>query len=336
LSYLSFDWYRPPTSISDDLDAIGAALPSGISAALNMASQRLTLPPIGRGATRERFQTLAEVAAIDLSLGRIFEGHGDALEILRTAGLEARSGSYGVWAADTPALAATESGGVWLLDGTKGYCSGAPFLDHALVTAQAGDRSRLFEIDLGRQFHLVADSWPSVGMAASQSFTIELEDAPAVRCVGEPDYYTQRPGFWQGSLNVPACWFGSALGLARGVLNRLGCDTSPHTWAAFGLLSSEIESISAVLNAATEATDLDPLDKSGLGKQRAFSVRHLVYQSVSRVIELAGEIGGTGGFTHDAEQSRRLADLPIYLRQHHPGRDSEALGRMSFARYSGG
>lgn len=40
------------------------------------------LPAPGQGATLQRWQMLAEVAAADLSLAKLFEGHTDALAIL--------------------------------------------------------------------------------------------------------------------------------------------------------------------------------------------------------------------------------------------------------------
>ena len=41
---------------------------------------------------------LRDVATIDLCLGRLVEGHADALRILRQADVAAQPGVYGVWA----------------------------------------------------------------------------------------------------------------------------------------------------------------------------------------------------------------------------------------------
>lgn len=63
------------------------------------AAPQLPLP--GEGHTRRRFEALAEWSARDLSLGRLAEGHADALSILCEAGqaFPATPSSYGVWAA---------------------------------------------------------------------------------------------------------------------------------------------------------------------------------------------------------------------------------------------
>ncbi len=68
---------------------------------LQFAREAPHLPLPGEGGTRRRFETLAEWSARDLSLGRLAEGHADALSILCEAGqpFPSTSSSYGVWAA---------------------------------------------------------------------------------------------------------------------------------------------------------------------------------------------------------------------------------------------
>ena len=61
-----------------------------------------TVPLPGSGQTWRRFRALALWAAENLSLGRLAEGHVDALAILDEAGMRPVSGAiYGVWAART-------------------------------------------------------------------------------------------------------------------------------------------------------------------------------------------------------------------------------------------
>ena len=100
----------------------GAATAAAFAAAVK--SGRLNLPLPGSGRTRERWAALADLAGEDLSLARLAEGHADALAIL--AELDAASPSagsrWGVWAAQPPGpgLDASQTGGGWRLDGTKG------------------------------------------------------------------------------------------------------------------------------------------------------------------------------------------------------------------------
>src|SRR6202042_1089969 len=89
-------------------------------------SGRLDLPLPGSGRTRERWARLADLAAEDLSLARLGEGHADAVAILaELGGPPPEPGSrWGVWAANPPGpnVTASRGGDGWLLDGTKEYC----------------------------------------------------------------------------------------------------------------------------------------------------------------------------------------------------------------------
>lgn len=330
-------WSRPADGVIGPLRLVEASLQEDIGQTLRIAVDCLPLPAMASGRTGIRFQRLSEVAALDLSLGRLFEGHSDAVQILSEAGLATYEGVYGVWTAATNDLVARRDQDGWLLNGSKPYCSGASLLSRALVSASFTEGNLLFEVAAAETgLQRLPDTWPSTGMARSESYSLGFDDVPAARVVGPVDFYTNRPGFWQGSLNVAACWFGGALGLARGVLPRMAGNPDPHAWAAFGSLSSEIDMMQQVLRQAAAETDADPSDKEDRGQERAFSARYQIYHGAQRVADLAGRIGGTGGFTHDDAQSRRLADLFIYLRQYHPGRDEEWLGRRSFERHSNG
>ena len=92
------------------------------------------LPPPGCGQTLHRWQSLAAVAAHDLSLAKLYEGHTDALGILNELSHPlppAPQSVWGVWAAEAPAARVviqpdTAAGaGTVHLTGLKGWCSGA-------------------------------------------------------------------------------------------------------------------------------------------------------------------------------------------------------------------
>src|SRR6476469_51175 len=64
---------------------------------------RVPLPASGR--TRQRWELLASVAAVDLTAARVLEAHLDALAILAAAGLSSMAGpgrTWGVFAAEGP------------------------------------------------------------------------------------------------------------------------------------------------------------------------------------------------------------------------------------------
>lgn len=284
----------------------------------------LDLPLPGSGRTWERWEALAEISARDLSLGRLAEGHTDAVAILAELHGPEAQGLWGVWAAE-PASARTEASfaeGQWLLTGRKAWCSGAAFLDHALITAHTDAGRRLFAIDTC-DLQPVAHSWQAVGMRDSGSVAVDLADIRAVP-VGEPGAYLTRPGFWHGGIGVAACWYGGALGMGRTLLGavRSGADDA-HALAHLGAVDALLSSMRAVLRTAAAEIDSDPGADGTLRAQRA---RASIEAGCTEILDRVGRALGAGPLCLDAEHSRRAADLPVYLRQWHAERDLAGLG----------
>ena len=211
----------PATALDPLLDEIGRLVGAGeltpIDALRRLVGAGLLdgVPLPGRGRTAERFRFLAEVSAVDLSLGRLVEGHLDALAILAEAGRTAAAGCYGVWAAERPggALRADRrsgpsgTAGGWVLSGIKPYASGAGELDRALVTAPSAEGPRLFDLDLRQRVADVAccplRRWPAVGMADSlSSAPFASTTSRAMRPPRSGSPASTRPGraFWAGAI----------------------------------------------------------------------------------------------------------------------------------------
>ncbi len=296
-------------------------------------SGQLELPLPGHGRTRVRWAALAGLAESDLSLGRLAEGHADAVAILdELGGPTPPAGSrWGVWAAmpPGPSLAATGHDGRWWLDGTKQYCSGARVCTHVLVTAQAPDGVRLFVAEVAAYgVRPVPGTWPAVGMAGSDTLDVRFSRVPA-EPVGPPNGYVNRPGFAHGGAGVAACWYGGARGVARTLLTTARRrDIGPHGFAHLGAVDIALRTASAALEQAADEIDGDPLDRKDAGPRRALRVRTLTEAVATEVLERVGRALGAGPLGHDAGHSRRVADLTVYLRQHHAERDLEQLGRL--------
>jgi alkylation response protein AidB-like acyl-CoA dehydrogenase len=290
----------------------------------------MSVPLPAAGRTVQRFIALAEISAVDLSTGRLVEGHLDAVAILAEADLPPPDGGLGVWAADPAALAAVKCLGGWRLTGTKRWCSGAAFLSHALVTATTEDGPRLFLVDAQHEGIVPdADSWPAVGMAGSNTldvrFDVVVETASAV---GEPGWYTERAGFWFGSVGVAACWVGGAVGVVRSAAKQLRATTppDPHRLASLGAAAARCEALAARVEQAAHWIDHHPADPDRRARVIALGVRQAAEEGCLSVGIDAARAGGAHGSTHDPAQARRLADLPVYVRQHHGGSDAAEFG----------
>jgi len=313
---------RPQQDLPLRADTVGPVL--------HEVCAQLDLPLPGSGGTFERWRQLAELSARDLTLGRLVEAHADALAILAELdGPAAAPGAtYGVWAAEPPAVRVTAERTVdgWLLTGRKPWCSGAAVLDRALVTAHAGDGRRLFALDV-REVTVEPGTWSAVGMAASGSFAVTLEQVRA-EPVGGAGAYLQRPGFWHGGAGVAACWYGGALGAARMLLAAARArEAGPHLLAHLGSVDALVAGTAAHLRVAADEIDRDPCGDGA--QQRAMRLRARVEAAATEILDRVGRALGAGPLCLDPVQAQRAADLPVYLRQSHAEADLAGLGALA-------
>jgi alkylation response protein AidB-like acyl-CoA dehydrogenase len=312
---------------------MGAQIPSAEAAfARAVESGRLDLPLPGGGRTGDRWAAFAGLAATDLSLARLGEGHADAVAILaELGGPRSQPGSrWGVWAARPPGarLTARTTGGGWRLDGVKPYCSGAHSCTDAVVTADAPDGARLFAVSTG-ELTPIPGTWPATGMAASDTLDVRFDDVPAV-AVGPPGGYVGRPGFAHGGAGVAACWYGGARAIGETLLTAASQrDVGPHALAHLGAVDVLLEGAKLALAIAAAEIDADPADKKGAAVRRTLRVRAQVEAAATEVMTRVGRALGAAPLCHDEAHSRRVADLTVYLRQHHAERNLAQLGAIA-------
>lgn len=302
------------------------------------ASGELELPLPGSGRTRTRWDAFTRWAQWDLSLARLAEGHADAAAILAELGTGGGGdppavdpgARWGVWAAEPPgyALEARPVPGGWRLSGVKPFCSGARVCTHALVSAREGERRRLLAVELAQPgVTALTDSWPGPGMAGSDTLDVTFDAVWAVP-VGEPGAYVARPGFHHGGIGVAACWRGGARAVARTLLAAARTwDLDPHALAHLGAVDTRLAEADALLHSAAGAVDADPSDTDGTAALRTMRVRAAVEDAAGEVLRRVGRALGAAPLGHDAVHARAVADLTVYLRQHHAERDLAALGR---------
>jgi hypothetical protein len=267
---------------AEDPLALGAVL----SEMIERGFDRLPLP--GSGQTLLRWRALAAVAARDLGLVKLFEGHTDALAILAElqgssalAGYEAGS-RWGVWAAEAPDArlvatraapqagprdeisgegidksreGASDEGAALRLSGTKAWCSGAHVLSHALVTAWLDDQPVLVAVALDQPSVSISSThWHAVGMRATQSGDVHFDNTPA-RLVGGPHAYVRRAGFWQGGAGIAACWYGAAAGIAQMLAGMIATRTDAHRLAHLGEVDVALAGAAEILRASAAQID---------------------------------------------------------------------------------
>jgi len=309
-----------------------------VTAALALARELGTRVPLpARGDTLARWDLLAEVAAADLTTARVLEPHLDALAILAESGRSdpADAGAtWGVYAAEAPGAGLTATGDDrrgWRLAGRKPWCSLAGRLDRALVTATADGDRRLFAVPLDDPgVRVVEGAWHARGLVDIPSGPIDLSGV-AAEPVGAPGWYLRRPGFAHGGIGVAACWFGSTAALAaRAVAGSRGRPADQLALWHLGEIDLAVGSARRALLAA--AADVDAGRADGVdGELLALRVRATVAAAAETVLTRVGHALGPGPLTGDPDHAARVADLTVYLRQHHAERDVARIGERVLA-----
>lgn len=283
--------------------------------------------------TWRAFSALATLGSVDLTTARVVEPHLDAAAILDQAGAPFAAGTtWGVFAASPPGtdLEATPTGdGTWRLSGGKPWCSLADRVSNALVTAGVGDGPPgLFAVALGEKGVSVDPGrWAPRGLRAVTTSTVTFRDVPATP-VGAPGWYLERPGFAWGGIGVAAVWFGGAAAVA-GALWDAARSRTPDQLALVHLGSCDAALHASLQTLRDAAAAIDAGRAGGhAGRVLAARVRAQVARCAEEVLVTVGHALGPGPLALDAQHAARVADLTLYLRQHHAERDLAALGRL--------
>jgi hypothetical protein len=102
----------------------------------------------------------------------------------------------------------------------------------------------------------------------------------------------------------------------------------PHALAHLGAVDVALSTAKTVLDVAAGQIDTDPDDRQDGGPRRALRVRAFVETVSTEVMQRVGRALGAGPLCHDEAHSRRVADLTVYLRQHHAERNLAELGAL--------
>lgn len=312
--------------------ALGGAdlrLAAGSSAALNLL---LLLKEIGRGS---------------LPVGRLYEGHVNALELAQIYGspeqierwaTEARAGlRFACWAADDPddplRLLPDARGGE--LRGVKNFCSGAGVVERALVTAALPDGTRQMlllpmeaesaRVDLGW--------WQPLGMRASATARVDFGGLRVRReqFLGAPDDYVREPHFRGGAVRFAAVHAGGAEALFDALRAQVGAQRDdPLVQMRVAELAIAVESCTLWLRGAAAAWGAADAGAERLAVY-ADLTRSAVLECCSRVLSLAERALGATAFLRPRPFERLTRDLTMYLRQPAPDHAFTRAGLYALA-----
>ena len=321
------------------------AFPKGPFRALAEAGA-LAMPvpdPIGEGGRRtpfsEEWGALRAVARADGSVGRILDGHLNAVERvsvlapepLRSEELGAVAAGrllLGVWGADpipgegTPArVVQTDRGPV--LEGVKTFCSGATGIDRALVAVRAPEGTQpgpplLAYVDLSAGIEVDRGWFRGSGMRSSESHRVVFEGVPVLAVLGEPGELVREPYFGRDAVRTAVTWAGiadSAVDAALEILVAKSGAGEPDDIVslAAGKMLAARGTIDRWIEHAASFADADP-DASMAG----FSVqlREAVAAACRDILDEAARAVGSHPFATASTLDRARRDLELFLLQH--------------------
>jgi hypothetical protein len=273
------------------------------------------------------------VAAADGSVGRIFDGHLNAVERLAVHGPPELVGPElqavcdgrllaGVWGGtpgpgDGPPATIARRGDQEVVRGVGTFCSGAGGLDRAalLVREPDGGPPLLVWIGLRDDRVEVDRSWyRASGLVASESHRVVFHDVPVMARLGGPGAIAGQPWFARDALRTTASWAGMADTAERGALAVLAARpvrTELEALAAGRILTAR-RTIDAWISTAASAIDGDDPELPAV----AVHARAAVAGAARTLLHEAAQACGSMPFARGEDLDRARRDLELFLLQH--------------------
>ncbi len=292
-----------------------------------------------RPAAARELSLVRAVAAADASVGRIFDGHLNAVERLAIHADRAlrerelalvRAGRLraGVWGGEPrpgegpsarllPPRPHDAAGGVVArLRGVRTFCSGAGGLQRALVLAreQPDGPPIAAWVDLTRPGEVEVDEqwFRGAGMRASASHRVVFHDAAVLARFGE---LGRQPWIGRDALRTAASWAGIADGATAAALELLA--QRPGRGELDALAAGRLLAAQATIGlwvdaaaAAMERGDADELQRTSA------LARHAIAAAARELLEVAAGACGSHPFAAGGRLDRARRDLELLLLQH--------------------
>jgi alkylation response protein AidB-like acyl-CoA dehydrogenase len=319
-----------------------AAYPAADVAALHDADLLTAVLPVkcgGAGLTGLSLsEVLRSIGSGSLPLGRLFEGHVNALELVLRYGNhqrielvaeEARAGKlFGVWNTDdAKGLRLIQRHGRSWLEGRKILASGAGHIQRPLVTATDEKGRRLMVLPkLDAPDRADLSRWTAQGMRASATGAVDftgIEIAP-LEIVGNEGDYERQPWFSAGAWRFAAVHLGGMerlFDLLQRHLQETNRGQDPHQAARLGRAAMAVETARLWVAQAASIAEA-PLGSRAPEQLVAFVnlARLAVEAAALDLMQLIQRSVGLQAFLRPNPIERISRDLATYLRQPGPDR----------------
>ncbi|MBB5235918.1 alkylation response protein AidB-like acyl-CoA dehydrogenase [Deinococcus budaensis] len=287
---------------------------------------------------------LRQIGRASLPVGRVYEGHVNALGLIQRYGTSAqlaraardadRGELFGVWnTEDGPGLRLEAGPGGLTLVGGKTFASGLGHVTRPLLPAEAREGRMMVLLPTGREPGVPDPSfWQPLGMRATVSGRVDYSGARVQQedLIGQPGDYYRQPEFGGGALRFLAVQLGGAgavVASARAALRELGRAGDDVQRLRFAEVAVRLEAAWQVTREAQRRLDAlpDGADPAPLLAYVALA-RTATEDACLLAAEAAERAVGARGLLAPWPTERLLRDLRMYLRQPAPDAARLAVG----------
>jgi glycosyltransferase involved in cell wall biosynthesis/alkylation response protein AidB-like acyl-CoA dehydrogenase len=284
---------------------------------------------------------LKNVGKANLSVGRIFEGHINALYLVHLYASpeqkkvwfkEAEDGIlFGIWntqAADGIQIVYENS---LILKGSKTFCSGARIVKRALITGNIDHQDRkgwqMMIVDMNQitDDAIDSNSWKPMGMKASGSYRVDFSNyhLKESELLEMPGTYLKQPYFNGGAIRFAAVQLGGAESIVThtiNYLNSLGRTDDPFQKVRLANMLTQLQTGLQWLEHSGNKYDQWVENPDNFEDLIAYAnMTRVVIEEISLVImSESNRCVGARGLMAPYELERLNRDLTFYLRQPAP------------------
>jgi alkylation response protein AidB-like acyl-CoA dehydrogenase len=316
---------------------------------------QITLPnqPLasGNNNTAKLLQLLKAVGKASLPVGRVYEGHINALLLMELYGTKMQQQQwfkdaadqhlFGVW--NTQAQDGVKlhdlGNGRYRLEGCKTFCSGAGHVTRPLITAdwvspqRKGWQMCVLPTERLKPAAIDRDFWKPLGMRASASFKVDFTGIELTdnELLGPPNAYYRQPYFSGGAIRFAAVQLGGAeavLDATHQMLREINRTDDAFQRARVAEMTHLIETGNLWLKQAGRKNDKWLQLPEYTEKLLAYAnmTRTVIEDICLRCMQLAERSVGSRGLIRPQALERIHRDLTTYLRQPAPDATLVAIG----------
>jgi len=299
------------------------------------------------GQTEPLLRLLTHLGRGNLAVGRVYEGHVNALGLIHTFGTPAQRERFAadayaghlfaVWnagAADDVRLF-PQADGSMRMEGAKTFCSGGDAVTRPFTPGVLPDGTWQIVLPPMEQVETHPDLawWRVSGMRASTSYKIDFTGVilSPEYIIGGPGDYLRQPWLSGGAIRFAAVQLGGAQALfdaTRHYLQDMGRTGDPYQVQRAADMAIALEGARLWLVRAA-ATNDDPMRTPEEIVTYANMARTVVERACMDVMQAVERTIGARGLMAPLPMERIIRDLTVYLRQPAPDATLAGAGRYA-------